>query len=184
MKFYAFIRNTLYQIDNFVGQIVARIKAKLIPYDQQVNRIKALEDKAKIISESHSIPFSFQCEILHKPGEKFNSIGFSDTHSPKVDGKYKIYIYSKYVMINEEQILLTIFHEMGHYIFQFSSISSSMCLIRTYSTNSKFPKLTRTGDFVEDFCELFAYLMLGKITVDDEIIIVVQKMVKSSIPRL
>ena len=128
-----------------------------------------MESNAEKISKRKHIPFPFRLKIRYEKGKSFASIGCSYDYSKKTDGKFDIYIYSTLVMAPEIDILKTIFHEYGHFIYYHSPNKTVASLWNLYFNNN-FPKLTPTNHFDEDFCELFAYLMLDLKRFDDPIL--------------
>jgi hypothetical protein len=143
-----------------------RLITYLTPYSKKILYLRKMESKAETIAKNKQISFPFRVRIIYEKGKSFVSIGFSYDYSKKTDGKFDIYIYSTLVMAPEEDILKTIFHEYGHFIYYHAPTKTLIPFGGLYF-NNKFPKLTPTNDFVEDFCELFAYLILDLRKVDD-----------------
>jgi hypothetical protein len=113
-------------------KVLTRIYSFIIPNSIKVRRLKKIEEKAKIIAKENRIPFPFRCNITYRKGKNFHSVGYCDKSKPAVDGKFNIYIYSPYVMSSELQILITIFHEYGHFLHDRTPNDTIFSLIKIY----------------------------------------------------
>ncbi len=168
-------------------EILEKYKTRLIsfitPRSTQIKRLKKIEGMAEKIAKENQIPFPFRCEIRYQKGKSFHSIGCSFSNMPKYDGKFNIYIYSPYLMASEFQILLTIFHECGHFFHDYASVPSILQLLEFYPTN-KFPKFSGTDDFTEDYCELFACRMLNLVSIDEKVSNLMDRTIKSAIQNM
>lgn len=148
-----------------------RVKSFIIPKSVQIRRLEKIEKHAKIIADKKKIPFLVRCKILEgheKKPDSFTSIGFGYQYEQMKDGKYFINIYRQNSMAPEKEILLTIFHEYGHFIDCYTSSQTKSPLKDLYD-NNKFPKKWY-GTYTEDFAELFARYILDLVSLDDSII--------------
>jgi|GEM_PF-4031977 len=145
-----------------------KIKSLIIPKSIQIQRLKKIENRAKIFADKKDLPFLVRCKILEeneRNPDSFTSIGFGYRYEQMKEGKYFVYIYRQNSMAPEMEIILTIFHEYGHYIDYYVSSETKSPLIDLYD-NNKFPKKWY-GSFTEDFAELFARYILDLISLDD-----------------
>lgn len=166
MNFSSFIDTIHSFYKNYLEKIFARLITIFTPKSIQIKRLKLLEEKAKKIADEKKIPFPFQCEIKYQRGKSFYSVGCSYRKDIKINGKFPIYIYSSYTMLSEIEILLTIFHEYGHFVYDFAQPNAKIQLNRLF-IEKKFPILTK-GGLVEDFSECFANIIVKNLYLVDK----------------
>ena len=164
---------------------IIRILSFTIPKSIHVHRLERIENKAKAIASKKNVPFIIRCKILEEYEKKPNSlysIGYSNQYEQMKDGKYDIFIYRQFVMHSEVELLKTIFHEFGHFIDYCTSIQTKKPLKKIYLCK-KFPIKTK-GSYEDHFAELFALKMLDLISIDPEVSIIFEKIVKEGIQNL
>lgn len=148
------------------GEILKALKFRIItfftPCPMKIQYLKQMESKAEKIAKNKNIFFPFRLKIKYGKGKSFASIGYSGDYNKKINGKFDIYIFSTLVMAPEIDILITIFHEYGHFIYYHAPLKTIWPLW-DLDYIKKFPRLTPTNEFEEDFSELFAYITLDKV---------------------
>lgn len=156
----------------------------LTPHFLQIRRLNKIETKARQIAINKNIPFLVRCEILdemdRKP-EAFSSIGFHFEFEQMVNGKYKIFIYKQCAMAPELDILITIFHEYGHFINYCTSNKTKKPFLDIYFSN-QLPKFY--GYYDEDFPELFARYMLDLVSIDTHVSTILNNIIQEGISNL
>ena len=154
------------------------------PHFLQIRRLNKLENKARQIAINKNIPFLVRCEILDEMKRKpdsFSSIGFHYEFEQMVNGRYRIFIFRQCAMASELDILITIFHEYGHFIDYCASIKTKTPLRDIYFLD-QLPKYY--GSYDEDFPELFARYMLDLVSIDTHVSTIIDNIIREGVANL
>ena len=147
-------------------------------------KLKLWECKAKILAKNQGIPFYIRCKITYEKNNPYTNIDLN-----KINGKFNIYIPIHKLKSNDE-ILVSIFHEYGHHIYN-NTDKIKLKILKIYYDENNYIRFhddkqcTDEERFEEDFCETFGRIVcFGFKPKDEEISHLINNIISIGISKI